>query len=73
MREEKRGHPSWFDFYRLNSLVQPGLTVDKFFDLLTQCRCGLIMTRSAFPRHHCRHTIIDLTQESDEEIVELVD
>lgn len=73
MREAKAGNPHWFDFHRLNSLIRPGLTADQFFDLFTQCRCGLIMTRSMFPRHHCGHTIIDLTQQTDGEDEAVVD
>lgn len=67
MRRAKDNNPDWFHFYRLTSLNRPGLTADQFFDLLTQCRCGLIMARSAFPRHYCSYVIIDLTQETDNE------
>lgn len=73
MRAPVPNNPNWFDFHRLNSLILPGLTADQFFDLFTQCRCGLIMTRSVFPRHHCRHTVIDLTQETDEDDETVVD
>ncbi|KZP21869.1 hypothetical protein FIBSPDRAFT_953395 [Athelia psychrophila] len=73
MREESGPTSSWFNFYKLNSLVRPGLNAKDFFDLFTQCRCGLIMTRPAFTRHHCRFTVIDLTKEEDGEDIPMID
>lgn len=67
MREIRGVSPSWFHFYRLNAQVRPGLTANEFFDLFTQCRCGLIMTRSALIRHYCKFTVIDLTNETDDD------
>lgn len=67
MREERGASPSWFTFYKLTASVRPGLTAREFFDLFTQCRCGLIMTRTAFTRHYCKFTVIDLTLEEDED------
>lgn len=73
MREASAATPSWFDFHKLNSLVRPGLTAQAFYDLFTQCRCGLIMTSAAFPRHYCRYIVIDLTKEDDGEDLTMVD
>lgn len=44
----------------LDARVRPGLTPSKFYQTFTRCLCKMIMTRSAFPYHYCRHTIIDL-------------
>ncbi|KZP29415.1 hypothetical protein FIBSPDRAFT_946705 [Athelia psychrophila] len=70
MREANTPNHSWFDFYKLNALVRAGLTPNEFFNLFTQCRCGLIMTRAVFGRHHCRFTVIDLTGEDEEDLTE---
>lgn len=65
--------PGWFNFYKLNAQARPGLTAKEFFDLFTQCRCGLIMTRAGFSRHHCKFTVIDLTNETEDEEATMVD
>lgn len=72
MREARGVSPNWFNFYKLNAHGRPGLTAQEFFDLFTHCRCGLIMTRTAFTRHYCKFTVIDLTvDEDDGDVVDL--
>lgn len=73
MREEKGVNPGWFNFYKLNAVVRPGLTAKEFFALFTQCRCGMIMTRTGLARHYCKFTVIDLTKDDEDEDLTVVD
>jgi hypothetical protein len=52
---------------RLDTVIQPGLTVREFLDLFAKCnRCGLVMTRRVFQSHDCigaqaEVDVVDLT------------
>lgn len=49
---------------KLNARVRPGLTASQFYKIFTQCACDKFMTRRAFRHHYCKHTVIDLTNDS---------
>lgn len=55
------------ELLRLESSYRPGLSIQRLFQILTICRCGIIMTRHAFTRHFCRYIVVDLTTQSDSE------
>lgn len=48
----------------LDTRFRPGLGPTEFYNTFTQCACEMVMTWSAFPRHYCRHTVIELTDDS---------
>jgi hypothetical protein len=54
---------------RLDSAVNPGLTMAELLDLLMRCdHCGFVTTRRVFQSHKCvmknvHEDIVDLTQE----------
>lgn len=60
-----------FNLWKLDRQSRPGLTAPEFYKLFTECRCGMIMTRRAFRSHHCRFKVVDLTNDSDCEIIDL--
>ncbi|KZP23051.1 hypothetical protein FIBSPDRAFT_889922 [Athelia psychrophila] len=51
---------------KLCASFRPGLAPSEFYDLFTQCNCELLMTRTAFPNHHCMHTVVVLTDDSSD-------
>ncbi|KZP01947.1 hypothetical protein FIBSPDRAFT_970787 [Athelia psychrophila] len=51
---------------KLGASFRPGLTPTEFYNLFTQCNCEMLMTRTAFPNHHCAHTVIVLTDDSSD-------
>jgi hypothetical protein len=54
---------------RLDSAINPGLTMAELLDLLMRCdHCGLVTTRRVFQSHECvvkdaHEDVVDLTQE----------
>ena len=54
---------------KLDSLSELGLTTKQLKALLTQCECGLMMTKQVYEDHECMldsdREVIDLTLEPD--------
>lgn len=51
---------------KLDARFRPGLTPSEFYETFTQCACEAIMTRPAFPFHHCRYNVVELTDDSSD-------